>query len=710
MILSKADEVYLVGASELGVQNACWDFLHHLGYRHYAPGPKWEIVPKLDKMDVDLDMVSHPAFATRVIFFGYGILPGLLPSFLEWQKHNRLESGFKLATGHAYGSIVKRHWDEFQRHPEYLAKPLDDQSEAYKFVVANEGLRKLVIDDALHRVKADPALQSVSMDPSDGPGWPESSPLGSISNQAVTLANAVASGLRDAGWGRKVGMYAYSQHSPPPSIPVDPDVIVSVATAFINGGLSFEQLVAQWRAKGAEIGVRDYLAVWPWDHDLPGRSMASSPAKVADNIAKYADLGARYYTAETSYSWVPNGLGHYVAARCLWNPAEKESVDRMRDDFFNRAFGSAHQSARRFYDLIDGSAKPLLADHLLAGMYGALSEAYALADNEDALARLDDLAAYARFVEMFREYSGSTGPQRQESFDRLVRFALRIGEAGVIHTRALLRDVPIRDKAIVLPEDLKPGKAPGREECQQWVKEGMDKYALLDFEPIAFSRDLTPLTSTASSREGAEEYAFRLRGKNSLFTWCAAPGQDIVFSVEGGEMARNTGPVRIRIYPALHPLGESICELEIPADKQPHEVRVSSDYQGLHRVEIDDGGNLTVLRWPRSQALSLPSGQEENVYLNGRYNACFYVPRGAKRVAGYARRATGRVLNAEGVERLDLSELDGPGYFDVAVSEGEDGAVWKLDNGLGPFLLMTVPPWIAPDEEALLVPSETLQK
>ena len=53
---------------------------------------------------------------------------------------------------------------------------------------------------------------------------------------------------------------AISKHSPPPTIRVHPNVIVSVATSFIQPGYTFEQLVEGWAAKGATLGIRDYYS------------------------------------------------------------------------------------------------------------------------------------------------------------------------------------------------------------------------------------------------------------------------------------------------------------------------------------------------------------------------------------------------------------------------------------------------------------------
>ena len=94
--------------------------------------------------------------------------------------------------------------------------------------------------------------------------------MGSVSDRVLTLANEAAEAINDLGLGEKyVGIYAYSRHSPPPNIKAHPNVVVSVATAFIRGGYSVEELVEGWAAQGAVLGIRDYHDVHTWSRDLP---------------------------------------------------------------------------------------------------------------------------------------------------------------------------------------------------------------------------------------------------------------------------------------------------------------------------------------------------------------------------------------------------------------------------------------------------------
>jgi len=106
-----------------------------------------------------------------------------------------------------------------------------------KFCISNPELRQLVIDFALSCFERQPDDDSISMEPSDGGDWCECescAKMGSISDRAVTMANAVAEAINRKFKDKHVGMYAYGLHSPPPTIQVHPKVIVSVATAFLR--------------------------------------------------------------------------------------------------------------------------------------------------------------------------------------------------------------------------------------------------------------------------------------------------------------------------------------------------------------------------------------------------------------------------------------------------------------------------------------------
>jgi len=276
LLRSHAHGLCLIGASDLAVSHAAWDLLHRLGYRQYFPGPTWEVVPEARDLKVAVDARESPDFYTRRIWYNWGFWGYNEGPYRAWCRRNRAVAGLGLSSGHAYGGIHAANRAAFEAHPEYFSLVNGERRTRggdIKFCISNPGLRRLVVEHAVRTIRANPGLDSVSMDPSDGGHWCTCGPcleLGSVSDRVLLLANEVAKAINGLGLGDKyVGMYAYNEHSPPPSIQADPRVIVSATTAFLRGGYSFDQIVEGWQARGATMGVYDYLSVVAWDWNLP---------------------------------------------------------------------------------------------------------------------------------------------------------------------------------------------------------------------------------------------------------------------------------------------------------------------------------------------------------------------------------------------------------------------------------------------------------
>lgn len=101
-------------------------------------------------------------------------------------------------------------------------------------------------------------------------------------------------------------------------------------------------------------------------------------------------------------------------------------------------------------------------------------------------------------------------------------------------------------------------------------------------------------------------------------------------------------------------------------------------------------------------------------HFRGAWTMYFYVPKGtpsvggwASRIANWATRISGRLLDSSWREILDFAKLD-EGWFNVPVPEGQDGTLWKFANSQDLRLLMTVPPYFARSTEELLLPAEVV--
>ncbi len=720
LLRSHANGLYVIGATEAGVDHAVWDLLYRLGHRQFFPGPVWEIIPRQPNLAIAVDVQEHPDYLARRIWYGFGAWDYAVQPYSEWCARNRAVSGIELRTGHAYDGIISRNKAEFARHPEYLGL-VDGERKSTKFCIANPGLRKLVVADALAQRERDPSAESLSVDPSDGLGWCECEDcraLGSISDRALMLANEVAEAVNQKQPGVFVGMYAYSAHSPPPTLRVHPQAVISVATAFIRGGYTVEELMEGWSKRGATLGIREYFSVNTWDRDLPGRSRGSDLAYLRRTIPHYHRLGARFFSAESSDNWGPNGLGYYLAARMLWDVDEAERVDALVEDFLDRAFGAAREPMAEFYRLLDGAAEPLLSDDLVGRMYRHLAEARAQTDDPAVHRRLDDLTLYARYVEFWSDYANAKGEARQAAFEQLIRHVYRMRKTMMVHAKALYRDVAARDKTIRIPEgatwnvpeERNPWKSSepfSDDELARMIQEGVANRPLRGFDDVAFSTNLVPASRLNLPSVKPGSMGLYSRGVCTWYTWVQAPALPIRLTVRGGRIYKDRGEVKITLHRASASDATPLASATAAPDGQERSIELPAPEPGLYRVTLSDGGAGTEVAWPEDQPMTVLSGDAQRAEFHGRWSLYFYVPKGTKMVGGYAS-GPGRLLDSQGNVLHTFEET--PGYFRVKPPPGEDGQLWKFDHCAGQRLLLTVPPSLARSARELLLPAEVVQR
>ncbi len=728
---------YLLGATGTAVEHAVWDFLHRLGYRQFFPGDRWEVVPHAPDLSAAVDAEESPAYRSRRIWYGVGLWDYNSGPYKDWCARNRATGGIDLHTGHSYGGIIRGLKKEFDAHPEFY--PLIDgqrrPSPEAKLCIGNERLRRLVCDYEVGQFARNPDLESVSLDPSDGGGWCECDlcgRLGSVSDRALLLANEVAAAVNARYPGKYVGIYAYSYHSPPPSIRVHPNVIVSVATSFIKGGLTLDELIDGWARQGATLGVREYYSVNTWDRDQPGHARGGNLDYLARTIPAFHAKGARYLSAESSDNWGPNGLGYYVAARLLWDVRAAAHVDELIDDFLTRAFGPAKEPMAEFYRQIDGSKPHPIADDQLGRMFRALDEARKLAAADPAVrARVDDLALYAHYASLFQQYAGARESARQAAFEAVIRHAYRMRKTMLVHTKALYRDLPARDKGVTVPPearwDVPEGRNPWKSsapyteaEVAGLIADGMKRHepVTIAFPPVAYSDDLVPASgplgvpAAASAGDHGDG-----RGVQLFLTYVSDAPAEIELGITGGLIAhyRDRGNVKVGLWKlgGASRTGERETPVaedrSVPPDGVERTVRLAAREPGLYKVTVSDGGDKTRVRFRSDLPLVVPATEADPMNeAIGRWTMSFYVPRGTK-VVGLLGGGGGDVQDGDGRTLFSLAGKK-TSIYAVDVPPGQDGRVWRIKSAAGPVRLLTVPSYFAPDPRRLLIPAEVVAK
>jgi hypothetical protein len=726
LLRSHGRGLHLIGATDLAVEHAVWDLLYRLGHRQFFPGPTWEVVPRTADLAIDVDAHEHPAFLSRDIGYGFGPWDGRGQPYVEWCARNRLGIGGPdpplLESGHAYDRILADCKDEFDKHPEYLAlvggrrRPVPGET---KFCIGNPGLRRLVARYAVDHFTRHPEASSISLEPSDGLSWCECEQcraLGSVSDRVVTLVNEAAVTVR-ARHGRQkwISIYAYAAHAPPPHVQVDAQVVVNVATCMTTGGYTTDELIDGWRKQGAQLGIREYYGVYPWDRDLPGQPRAADLGLLAESTRHFHRQGARFLCAESSDNWGVAGPGYYLLARLLWDLREADRVAALRDDFLDKAFGSARKPMAEFYRHIDAAGHPRLSTDLIGRLYRALDEAWKQAGDPAIAARIGDLVLYVRYVELYYGYAYAEGPERQRGFEALCRYTYRMRRTGMVHSLAVWRGLPYYDRTVHMPAgvgyEVPEGKDPwkdstpfSRRELQDFVTAGVARHPLIDITPVAYGTELVSAAPLALPAVPAGSAGLYFRGRARFYTWVAAPPAALPLTVKSGVIQDNVGNARL----SLHRVGtaEAADRAAVPPDGKEHAVRLRPAASGLHRVELSDGTAGTALSWPAGMPWTVPAGPQEATELYGRWTMYCYVPKGTKEVAGYAE-GPGVLLDGSGTKVYTFGGR--PDYFRVPVAPGQGGRLWQFAGCLGRRVLLTVPPYLARDGREVLLPAEVVR-
>ncbi len=729
LLRSTPSGLYLLGASELAVEHAVWDTLYRLGYRQFFPGETWEIVPRREDLWLTVDALEKPDFFARRIWYNWGLWDYNRKPYRDWCARNRNVQGFRLNSGHSYGGYIRENKAAFDEHPEYFAlvdgkRTVGAQS---KFCISNPGLRKLIVDTAVRRFQKNPGLDSISVDPSDGAGWcdcEQCARMGSVSDRALTLANEVAAAINDLGLGDKhVGMYAYNKHCPPPSVKVHPNVIISVTTAFLTGGWTFDQVVQGWAGQGATLGVYDYFSVIAWDWNMPRRSKAAYAKDLAAAIRSYHDTGARFLDAESGDAWGPYGLGYYVASRVMWDVDEADRVDEIVNDFLEKCFGRAAEPMAKFYELIGEDRTRRSTTDILARMYRRLDEARELArDDPQVMARLDDLVLYTRYAELYDAYARTVGGGKEKARDAMLTHAYRMRKRMMVHVYGLFART-VGQKAAHDPDcPLKSEDAFTDDEIARFVSEGMtnNKPVEIDFEPLAFSEDLVPATGRLGLPDVPPgKYPSVPQDRQNYYIWVDKAPADIHLRVTV-QRVWDLRPHKISLFSSKDVNIEAVDVSGIvKPDGKTYDVVLKTPYDGLHRIESRDGGDHTRFVWPEAVAVTIPSGMDTvgiSNHFRGDWTLYCYVPEGTKvfggwsaRIAQWAPPVSGTLQNAAGEVMIDFGKID-PGWFSCPVPKGQDGQLWKFVRCQGVRQLCTIPPYLAITGQDLLLPKEIVEE
>lgn len=441
----KADRnsLKIIGETRKAVEHGIFFYLHHLGYRYYFANPNWHFYPALKSVFKPIEGVFGPDYLNRRIRYNYGTGSEKASShFNLWQKANLIGESFPGFTGHAYDEIIKRNRKTFLEHPEYFAQKVEKGTipKDPKFDISNPELVDLVVRDALELAKAYHERYGpefvISMDPSDNAGYcnkPSCASWKSVSDQVYFLANEVAKRLKLEYPRAYVGMYAYYLHSPPPSFDLEDNFIIYIATAFNKSSYPLNELIHEWSKKVNHLGIRDYFAVANWHWELPGKGKGTKPIGIHNSLVNYYKYNVKFYYTETLNGWITKGLGHYIAARTLWNVsinAEKEI-----EEFYELMFPSTRKIMKPLLDQLMYYPREEPLDNDLDKWISASYAAQKNAKSKKEKDRIDDVMEYLYALSLYIKKD----PDNVQSYKELFAFLHQSNDNSNYATLAMRR-------------------------------------------------------------------------------------------------------------------------------------------------------------------------------------------------------------------------------------------------------------------------------
>ena len=246
--------------------------------------------------------------------------------------------------------------------------------------------------------------------------------------------------------------------------------------------------------------------------------------------------------------------------------------------------------------------------------------------------------------------------------------------------------------------------APTPAEIDRFVSDGIKNNQLLSFKVKDFGNELIPVTDPKGT---TVIDSGNTRRRVFFYIWC--DGKPFTLTVTGGLIKhyRDRGNVILEL---IQIGGESDTgELEtliqhdrsVPPDGKPRKVIFKPKHAGLHKLFINDNGDMSNIKWPENMAVARPVESESSPELKGTFY--FYVPQGTKLIGFYAKTNRGIICDPNGKNVFKLNKLNG--FYHIPVKPEQCGKLWKLKGLFGVVKFLTVPSSLSLRSKYYLIPN-----
>jgi hypothetical protein len=438
----------IIASHPLGLSRGIYTYLDGLGIKWYFPGDKWTYIPSLKNITGNQVSFSAPSFALRDFFGTGGLFPmssidkaGIVKKdWDDWKRRNRMGGSVQLA-GHYWEAFTIQHKTELIQHPEYLAEINGKRvswNPSDKFCLSNKGLQDLFVADRIDYLRKQLALSPDSrekiilpVDPSDGGGHctcAVCTKMGTVSDRVFNLANLVARAAAKVSPRACVNLYAYNEHAAPPSIKLEPNIMVQIIPYAFQDIGSPQEMISLWKKKTDQLFLYDYYGIPDWHFDAP-LTGKWSPSALADKIHYWKAQNIQGFLLESSYSIGCTGPGLYLMSRIGWNI--NENLEAEQHKFYNLMFGRSAPAIEKYYDKISSNFREI-AD--VPYLYSQLDQAVAAEGNRnDILNRIDLLKAYVHYATLFFQYKNSKNQLTDGTWENLMKYTWQMYPTEMVH-------------------------------------------------------------------------------------------------------------------------------------------------------------------------------------------------------------------------------------------------------------------------------------
>ena len=681
------NKALIVGTGNNSFINGIYTLLQELGFRWYMPGDTWTIVPDLKSVRISIKKVFTPDFQNRIYFGTGGIagIAGLDPQntfkrdFEIWNRRNRF-GGDYMTIGHTGEAFYSARKHELDQHPEYFCN--NKINTAGRIDISKQGAVDIFVSWALSQKKPNNIFPVIGVDPADGSGGnddclPSNIPqVQTWSDKYFFLANKVAEQLPAEDGKTRVQLYAYASHTAPPNFDVNKKVYPVIIPYAFQNVAEPKQFIELWQKKmrGQPMGIYDYWNITQWSVDVPQFNIYSIPEK----LRFWKQHNITTVNLESTNAKGPMGHALWIAAQMMWNV--DLSFEKLYQEFLNDCFGPAANDVKKMYDRwsknYQGSMEATLSTQNLA-------DASAKTTNGSILARITELKAYVKYLDLYYDYYYNANMQ---SYKKLTQYIYAIHDLRLLQTSALISSY-IKVPSGPGPQVNNSSFGSGAQGIKQLNRDSIEKSFKEDQKNNPNSYKISGINFDISKalpahNKSSEYYnPLYIIGKNEYFFYLPASK---VLELQAG----STDDTRLTIRDNK---GKILFEKIIKGNEQGYESIKIQLAQGYYNIIFGAYYRKSRIIFPKDISFF----SQDNYYDNYKYPLLYiYVPKDVSEIIysdelGPGINKRGNWINPDG--KIIIPEKIKYSTYRVAVPPDYRGRAWVLDIGHRLFRMLNIP-------------------